>query len=306
LIILGFPVLDTLTVMGERMANGRSPFTADKNHFHHRLIRLGLFHTEAVFAIYFVQAVLVIAAFSLRHYSEWALLTGYLAFSALILGGFYLTGRTGWKFKRYDLVDRAIKGHLKRLRGRSLAIKVSFKTTEIATMLLLLLLCFSPAEIPRYFSILATALLALMGVTWFFKRAWMRAVLALVLYPFIPFMVHLSATEKEVWLSNDLLRLLNLCFLLLVFFVVMTLKFTKRKRGFKATPMDFLILFIALIAPYAAGAYAEFKELGAVAAKSIGLFFSYEVLIGELRGEYGKLTIATAAALLVVVVRGFF
>jgi UDP-GlcNAc:undecaprenyl-phosphate/decaprenyl-phosphate GlcNAc-1-phosphate transferase len=69
--------------------------------------------------------------------------------------------------------------------------------------------------------------------------------------------------------------------------------------------MDFLILFIALIAPYAAGAYTQYKELGVVAAKSIVMFFSYEVLIGELRGEYGKLTVATAASLAVVVVRGF-
>ena len=66
LLLLGFPVLDTLTVMAERISNGRSPFKADKNHFHHKLIRLGLFHTEAVVTIYTITALLVSSAFIFR------------------------------------------------------------------------------------------------------------------------------------------------------------------------------------------------------------------------------------------------
>ena len=59
LVILGFPVLDTLSVMVERIAQGQSPFSADKRHFHHRLMRMGLYHTESVFGIYVIQAALV-------------------------------------------------------------------------------------------------------------------------------------------------------------------------------------------------------------------------------------------------------
>jgi UDP-GlcNAc:undecaprenyl-phosphate GlcNAc-1-phosphate transferase len=85
LILLGFPVLDTLTVMFERISQGRPVFVADKNHFHHKLIRLGLFHTEAVVLIYIIQALLVTAAFVFRFYSEWFLLVLYLIFSAIVL-----------------------------------------------------------------------------------------------------------------------------------------------------------------------------------------------------------------------------
>ena len=94
-------------------------------------------------------------------------------------------------------------------------------------------------------------------------------------------------------------------FIFLVFFVVLTLKFTRRRRGFKVTPMDFLILFIALVAPYVAGTYVDHKEIAAVAAKTIMLYFSYEVLIGELRGHFDKLTFATICTLLVIAARGF-
>ncbi|MBU3946656.1 MAG: undecaprenyl/decaprenyl-phosphate alpha-N-acetylglucosaminyl 1-phosphate transferase, partial [Proteobacteria bacterium] len=76
LIILGFPVLDTLTVMVERMRQGRSPFSPDKNHFHHRLITLGLFHNEAVVVIYMIQAVMCLSAILLRHYYAYQCLAG--------------------------------------------------------------------------------------------------------------------------------------------------------------------------------------------------------------------------------------
>jgi UDP-GlcNAc:undecaprenyl-phosphate GlcNAc-1-phosphate transferase len=80
LLLLGFPVLDTITVMFERVTNGKSPFVADKNHLHHKFMRLGLFHTEAVLSIYVLQAFLVTSAFVFRSRSEWFLLILYLVF----------------------------------------------------------------------------------------------------------------------------------------------------------------------------------------------------------------------------------
>ena len=124
LIVLGFPVLDTLTVMSERLAEGRPPFIADKNHFHHKLMRLGFFHTEAVFIIYILQAFLVTCALLFRFYSEWFLLTGYLICSGLILSGFFIADRSHWKFKRYDLLDTFIKGNLRKLKEKNIFIKV--------------------------------------------------------------------------------------------------------------------------------------------------------------------------------------
>jgi UDP-GlcNAc:undecaprenyl-phosphate GlcNAc-1-phosphate transferase len=84
----------------------------------------------------------------------------------------------------------------------------------------------------------------------------------------------------------------------------MTLRFTRRQRGFKVTPTDFLILFIALGVPYITGTYVKDTDLALMVDRIIVLFFSYEVLIGELRGEVNKLAIATGASLALVVIRG--
>ena len=85
LILLGFPILDTIVVMAQRISQGRSPFSADKNHFHHRLLGLGLFQTEAVFTIYVIQAFLIVFAYFFRFHSEWFILLSYALFSVLVV-----------------------------------------------------------------------------------------------------------------------------------------------------------------------------------------------------------------------------
>lgn len=44
-ILIG-PIFDTARVFIVRIANGTSPFTADRNHIHHRMLRLGLNHLQ--------------------------------------------------------------------------------------------------------------------------------------------------------------------------------------------------------------------------------------------------------------------
>ena len=64
LLVLGLPFLDTIAVMAQRIAKGRSPFIGDRNHVHHKLLALGLSHYEAVIVIYGIQAVMVGLAFA--------------------------------------------------------------------------------------------------------------------------------------------------------------------------------------------------------------------------------------------------
>jgi UDP-GlcNAc:undecaprenyl-phosphate GlcNAc-1-phosphate transferase len=56
LCVLAVPLYDMITVIAIRLANGRSPFEADKNHFSHRLVDLGLTKPQAVLTIYLTTA----------------------------------------------------------------------------------------------------------------------------------------------------------------------------------------------------------------------------------------------------------
>lgn len=58
--VMAYPLVDTLRVFVYRMVRGMSPFAADRNHIHHRLLALGLGHRGTTAALY-LYALAVIA-----------------------------------------------------------------------------------------------------------------------------------------------------------------------------------------------------------------------------------------------------
>ncbi len=65
LLVLGVPIIDTFWIIIRRLSAGRSPFSADRGHFHHRLLDLGLSHRQAVALIYVIGVALAVAGFVL-------------------------------------------------------------------------------------------------------------------------------------------------------------------------------------------------------------------------------------------------
>lgn len=55
-LVLGVPIIDTFWVIVRRLGAGRSPFTPDRGHIHHRLLDLGLGHRGTVLLIYAICA----------------------------------------------------------------------------------------------------------------------------------------------------------------------------------------------------------------------------------------------------------
>jgi UDP-GlcNAc:undecaprenyl-phosphate GlcNAc-1-phosphate transferase len=305
LIILGFPVLDTLTVMAERIAEGHSPFSPDKKHFHHRLLRLGLFHTEAVVVIYFVQGFLVTAGYVLRYYSEWFLLLFYLVFSALVLGGFLLADRMGWQVKRFEIVDLIIKGKLRVLKDKHVAIRASFFALRVGLPLLFLASCMLPVDIPLYLSAGAFLVALCLFVATWLRQSWLYWILRTCFFLIAPFVVYLEHKGLEAWPAENVRTLYVLCFGALAVVSILTLKFTRRTKGFRPSPMDFLILIIALIVPNLPEPLGG-RHLGLMAVQIIVFFFSFEVLLGELRGAYRWPALTIGGALLLLGIRGAF
>ena len=60
LTVLSYPLMDTLRVFFLRAIRGRSPFSPDRNHIHHRLLDLGMSHKQAT-ALLSLKTILLIA-----------------------------------------------------------------------------------------------------------------------------------------------------------------------------------------------------------------------------------------------------
>jgi len=64
--VLIVPLFDTMRVFLIRMSRGRSPFSADKNHLHHCLLKLGHSHIHATLIIVFANVCFIILALLLQ------------------------------------------------------------------------------------------------------------------------------------------------------------------------------------------------------------------------------------------------
>ena len=80
LLVLAVPIIDTFWVIVRRVSSGRSPFSPDRGHIHHRLLDLGLSHRSTVLLIYVVCATLGLMSLLVSS------ATGVLAFLVALVG----------------------------------------------------------------------------------------------------------------------------------------------------------------------------------------------------------------------------
>lgn len=85
LLVLGVPIIDTFWIIVRRLSQGRSPFSPDRGHIHHRMLDLGLSHRQTVFAIYGLCLGLALLALALSGVTQlYAFLGVFLAFGLVL------------------------------------------------------------------------------------------------------------------------------------------------------------------------------------------------------------------------------
>ena len=77
---LAVPLFDTMFAFFRRLIHGQSPFHADRGHFHHRLLDMGLNQKQAVAVLYTISAILGLSAVVLATSGEMKALILILGF----------------------------------------------------------------------------------------------------------------------------------------------------------------------------------------------------------------------------------
>jgi len=83
ILILGVPISDTLYAMLRRYVNNQPMTAPDKNHLHHRFLKMGFSHRNAVLVIYLISIVFGFLAVLLTQVALW--LSIIIALSAIIV-----------------------------------------------------------------------------------------------------------------------------------------------------------------------------------------------------------------------------
>lgn len=91
--ILILPLFDTLRVFSIRILQGKSPFTADRQHIHHRILQLGFTHIQATALLLSVNVIFIALNFVLQGIGILNLLLFNLGLASLLSYALFIEAR---------------------------------------------------------------------------------------------------------------------------------------------------------------------------------------------------------------------
>ena len=94
IVALGVPIADTLLAILRRLSNGNSPFIADQEHIHHRLLRMGFSSRQVTFVLYGVCSLLGATALLMTAVNNQGLTLLLIALSLITIGSLKMLGYT--------------------------------------------------------------------------------------------------------------------------------------------------------------------------------------------------------------------
>lgn len=282
LLLLGVPVIDTLTVMIERMLDGRSPFAADRTHVHHRLLSLGFKHHEAVMIIYGAQSIMLIMAWYLRYASDVIIVAVFVVLAMVIVAALRLAGKMRWRWRPDDeavpyAVDSWLQCKLRWLYAGERLNRLMGYVIGASVIVYGCLVVINSISVPPDIRVLAgvAALIVLLSLVvrragretgWLERAALYTSVLIAVyldrlgtINPFVQFIVE------------------GLLFGVLIAGIVVRMSF-RTDRRFRITPLDVLVLIAAIALPNLPGSMLSSYALGGMIWKTLLLFYAVENL----------------------------
>ena len=302
LLLLGLPILDTFAVMAQRIYEKRSPFTADKNHIHHKLLALGFDHYEAVLVIYVVQCIFVALAFVLRYESDALIFSFYIVFSSVVLFLFHRATRTGWRIHANALKESRLRYWIKRLSSTGMLEAIPTRLLKVGIPLYMVYAILVPPQIERDIAILAGVLLVFFVVIVSFTSA-VTMIEKAVVYVLCVLAVYFH--ESNISSVSEYADIVNIYFVILAVAFAIKVRFSA-VRSFQITPLDFLVVLLVLLVPNLPELSTSALPLGESAFKLIVLFYTCEAVLNVMSKKLDVLRIGVALSLALIAVRGFF
>jgi UDP-GlcNAc:undecaprenyl-phosphate GlcNAc-1-phosphate transferase len=280
-LLLALPILDTLSVMVQRVSEGRSPFSPDKNHIHHKLLSLGFDHHEAVMVIYAIQADLLLLAYCLRYESDLVILAVVTGFFICAIVMLQLATRRRWRFRApkesrdAGLLARAVE----RVTGPASLPRWSYHAVAVSLGVYATLVMLETVSVTSDVKLLLVAMLAVTA-TWFAlsRSRPLSLVEKATLYVTATVLVYLDTVIVHGPVAFSILNWSAV--LTAAAGTILRVRLSNDRR-FEITPLDLIVVFAALVLPSLASSVG-LPQGGAVSiAKLVVLFYSVEVLVNR-------------------------
>ncbi len=301
---IGVPLLDLVTVMTQRFLTGGNPFQADQEHFHHKLLTLGFSHHQVVLIIYVFQIVLVALAYACRWSSDFLLGVFYLLLLAMV-GSFYYgvySGRLSCGlFKKWSSETLYWRTWL---HAKPWLAQGSLYGLVLGVVGFFLLGLILPSALPEKGSNLIVWLGVIVIWGLYGDRKTSLLTTRMGLYLGSTFVLY--GVEHALVGATLLPHLLFQGFFGLVFIgLILTIHLDSGKQ-FTPNPMDYLLLFLALVMPVLFNVQWGVVEVGEMMAKLIILFFACEVLLQAFSAKVRHLGYLSGGVLLSLATRSLW
>jgi UDP-GlcNAc:undecaprenyl-phosphate/decaprenyl-phosphate GlcNAc-1-phosphate transferase len=304
LLLLGIPVIDTLWVMTRRILAGHSPFRADRNHVHHRLLDLGFEHHEAVILIYVAQSLWFVAAWYLRYESDALILSVFVGSAAAIVMTLIAAQRSGWHLRPALKVAPGsvsaslslwieIREHVPKWTRRTLL----FGVTTYATLVAIKSDASTPDVRATMFALAGILTLALAVRRQALEPIWVEKA---IFYVAAVIAIYLDASQQIAAMA---LHEWRWAFFGALTFVICLRFYLLRDRRLSVTPLDVLIVFAAVAIPNLPGSMANHLTVGESVAKLVVLFYTLEALLDRPDRSYRLVSLGCIVFLLTAALR---
>jgi UDP-GlcNAc:undecaprenyl-phosphate/decaprenyl-phosphate GlcNAc-1-phosphate transferase len=303
ILLLALPILDTLSVMVQRVSEGRSPFSADKNHIHHKLLALGFDHHEAVMVIYAIQAVLFLLAYWMRFESDLSILAIVTVFFLGSITLLQVAARRQWRFRstRQAHINSPLARLITLLRQPQFLPRWAYLAVAFAAWGYATLVTAETARLGTDVKLLLMALLAI-TVVWLavLRGKPLSAIEKAALYVTAAVLVYLDNVVLHD--QSPVTMLTWIAMFLMAAGTVLRMRLSKDRR-LELSPLDLIVLFVALVVPSLPGSMG-LPHGGALGiAKLVILFYAIEALVSRTELQVVWLRIAAAMLLAGLIVR---
>jgi len=296
LLLLGLPIMDTLTVMLTRIRAGRSPFSADRNHLHHRLLSLGFAHREAVLLIYLLQVGLVLLAYFLRFELDSEIVLTFCLFAAAVLGTLLWVTRSGWRLRQVEPAT-SIRSYINGFQAAARIPAVSVGVMGFCLIVYAMTVVVASGHVGVDVGLLCCGMLVALlllssrrpgqSFSWFERAA---------AYCSVVMLVYLDQTMPH---KPPLLVTLSWTFIGITGAAALVRFWLSPTRRFELTTLDVIVIFIAVVLPNLPGSMALPADLPGGVAKAVILLYVVEILLTvDLKRPTPRVVLCTTLAII--------
>ena len=288
LYLVGIPVIDTTVVIFERLRQRRSIFRADNNHIHHKLLKMGLRHSESVMVIYTLQFGMIVIAWTGRYADSAVLLVSFLFLTGISIYFFTLDSRITWvvKIPNNNPNPNPVKtgGARSLIFFRKMTAKVTWYGLLCTLFLFYSISPFLLEVVPKSIGYFSFAVIVGLLLLKRLNGSYIKILLSVSFYFLgMYYILFTEYSQSSIYTTFQYRTYYNILFFVLAMCYIGHLISTSERISF--TTNDFLMLTVVIFLFFLPKDYPWTLHVRAIAVKAFLIFICMELILKRLKTE---------------------